>query len=66
MKKIPAESDNKLRNELLLLVALKLLLLAAIWWLFFQAQGVSVDPITVGRHVTTDIPNIRTEIKRDY
>lgn len=43
MKKDPKNPDIKLRNELVLAIVIKLLVLIAIWWFFFKEQRVSVD-----------------------
>jgi hypothetical protein len=35
--------DRGLRRELLMVLCLKVLALAALWWIFFRGHGVSID-----------------------
>ena len=44
MKRKPKQPDIKLRNELVLIVIIKVLVLVAIWWFFFKEQRIGVTP----------------------
>ena len=44
MKKESKQPDIKLRNELVLIVIIKALVLVAIWWFFFKDQHMGVTP----------------------
>lgn len=44
-------NDSHLARKLLRIVAIKLMVLFALWWAFFRQQAVEVDPSMVMTHV---------------
>ncbi len=64
MNKASINRDIKLRNELILLVLVKLALLSIIWWFFFSEQRVKVDPAVVGSQVVAGSQPIQSGDKQ--
>ena len=43
--------DRKLRNDIALVIVIKLMLIVALWWLFFRGADVSVDDAAAAAHL---------------
>ena len=44
-------SDRRLKTEIALVIAIKLVLILALWWAFFRDAGVRVDAATMADRV---------------
>lgn len=53
--------DSRLLRHLALAVTLKLLLLAALWWLFVRDGRVDVDGHSAAAHLAAPVPRITPE-----
>lgn len=60
MKKNLKRPDIKLRNELVVIIAIKLLVLMAIWWFFFKDQRISVDSGAAWPEAAAEFKHSRT------
>lgn len=51
--------DRKLRNDIVLVLVIKLILIMALWWVFFRGATVAVDDASTAAHlVATPNPPI--------
>ena len=44
--------DRRLRREVLVIVAIKLMLIVGLWWGFFRGNQVAVDESVAARHLS--------------
>jgi len=45
------QRDRRLRKEILVIVAIKLILIAGLWWCFIRDARVTVDSAAAARHL---------------
>lgn len=43
--------DRKLRNDIALVLLIKLILIIALWWVFFRGASVAVDDAATADHL---------------
>ncbi len=43
--------DRKLRNDIALVIVIKLVLIMALWWVFFRGATVAVDDAATAAHL---------------
>jgi len=49
---------QRLRQEILLLVVLKLIAISALWWYFVRDARITVNPVSAAEHLGSPVRNL--------